>query len=87
MIYKATESRVCKWCGKSFVPKTTWQKCCTNKCRASNWQSENPRVNIEIIKIIKKIFLLSNIEMKFYKDRYFMEPSDMKKLKEKYTDI
>ena len=87
MIYKATKSRICKWCRKSFVPKAEKQQCCNDKCRGFFWRSKNPRVNIEILKVIEIILKKEvGIKMKFDQNRYFLDEIDMSKIVKKYGE-
>src|SRR5690242_11362616 len=35
--------RLCSKCGKSFQPKTSWQRSCCTSCRVGEWQSSKLR--------------------------------------------
>lgn len=67
-IPQSTSLKKCRFCGKDFLPKRTWQIYCHNKCRWNWWAKGHPRYNVDIVSIIdKKIRALKKLKEKLEK--------------------
>jgi len=87
MIWKATESIQCEWCGKWFVPSIAKKKCCTDACRGFLWRQNNPRIDIRILKFVMLVLAQElNVKMQENKNRFFLNGADMAKLEHKYKE-